>query len=271
MYYYIDKEVAKESGRPLLLKKTTDRILDLDSEFGAGVAVELIADKLPFAVVYDESTNSVRAASTQERQARSTKRLYAGVSLISGIYTKQDFSISDFVAVAGDTMNGTLILNGTVPMTLPYNRGIRVYNSSNAQIECLKSSGSEILIVASGTSRVGGNFYVNGVMTATGDVVAFSDLKLKKNITNIGKNALTMVNNMRGVYYDRRDDNSKHIGFIAQEVEKILPELIFKDPDTGLKAVAYGNVTAVCVEAIKELTNKVKMLERRVSELEGGK
>lgn len=270
MYYYIDKEVAKETGRPLLLKKTTDRIIDLDSEFGKDVAVEFIGDKLPFSVVYDEDNNTVRAATEQERKARAMKRLYAAISLLEGVWTKEDFSLDDFILAAGDTMTGTLVLNGQIPMTIPYNRGIRVYNSSNQQVECLKTSGNETIIVASGASRVGGNLNVNGVMTATGDVVAFSDIKLKKDITPL-KYPLELIKCVNGVRYTKRDDNTKHIGFIAQDIEKILPELIYKDPSSGLRAVAYGNMTAVCVEAIKELVNKVEKLEKRVKELEGGK
>ena len=69
--------------------------------------------------------------------------------------------------------------------------------------------------------------------------------------------------------------SSKHqIGVIAQDVEKVLPELISED-DKGYKAVAYDKLSAVLIEAIKEqqkyietLENKNKQLEERLSKLE---
>ena len=49
---------------------------------------------------------------------------------------------------------------------------------------------------------------------------------------------------------------------IAQEVEKIFPELINKDSDNNLLHISYGNMTAVLVESIKELTTKINKIEK---------
>ena len=53
----------------------------------------------------------------------------------------------------------------------------------------------------------------------------------------------------------------RKVGFIAQELEKILPEVV-SEGDDGIKSVAYGNITALIVEAIKELNAEIKELKK---------
>ena len=89
-----------------------------------------------------------------------------------------------------------------------------------------------------------------------GTVTASSDEKIKENITTI-ENALEKVLNLRGVEFDRKSDGVHSIGFIAQEVEKIFPDLVF---GTDPKSIAYQNFVAILVEAIKELNQKVDRL-----------
>jgi hypothetical protein len=80
---------------------------------------------------------------------------------------------------------------------------------------------------------------------------------LKTNINTI-ENALDIVSKLRGVEYDRIDTNEHQIGLIAQEVETILPEVVYGD-DT--KSIAYGNIIGVLVEAIKELKQEIQDLK----------
>ena len=65
---------------------------------------------------------------------------------------------------------------------------------------------------------------------------------------------------MRGVEYNKIDSTEKNIGVIAQEVEKILPEVV-KEDEEGMKSVAYGNITAVLIEAIKEQQKQIDELK----------
>lgn len=98
---------------------------------------------------------------------------------------------------------------------------------------------------------------VTGAILASGEISAFSDERLKTNIKTID-DALNKVLALRGVYFDK--DNKKNIGVIAQEVEKIIPEVV---SNTGeYKAVAYANIVGLLIESIKELTAKVETLER---------
>ena len=60
------------------------------------------------------------------------------------------------------------------------------------------------------------------------------------------------------------DNDNNHIGLIAQEVEKIIPEVVHYNNETNLKSVAYGNLTPLLINAIKELTKKINVLEEKL-------
>tara|TARA_A100001388_G_scaffold214822_1_gene165297 strand:+ start:1025 stop:2428 length:1404 start_codon:yes stop_codon:yes gene_type:complete len=99
----------------------------------------------------------------------------------------------------------------------------------------------------------------NGTFAA--NVTAFSDERLKDNIQTL-ENGLDKVEQLRGVTYTK--ENKKEIGVIAQEVEKILPEIVLTaDDEMGTKSVDYGKITSVLIEAIKELSTRVKELENK--------
>jgi aldehyde:ferredoxin oxidoreductase len=70
---------------------------------------------------------------------------------------------------------------------------------------------------------------------------------------------------MNGVYYDWIDNhNTGSVGVIAQEMEKILPEVVTTN-DRGLKTVSYGNIVGVLIEAIKEQQIRIEELERKLN------
>jgi hypothetical protein len=102
---------------------------------------------------------------------------------------------------------------------------------------------------------------VSGDIRATGDVIAYSDARVKDNIETV-KDALQTITSLRGVTYTRNDseDKSRKVGVIAQEVLPILPEVVQQD-DKGNYSVAYGNVVGVLIEAIKEQQQQIDELK----------
>jgi len=101
----------------------------------------------------------------------------------------------------------------------------------------------------------------SGNLTADGNVTAYSDERLKDNIQTL-ENGLDKVNQLRGITYTRKE--KENIGVVAQEVEKILPEIVLTaDDEMGTKSVDYSRLTAVLIEAVKELSARVKELENK--------
>ena len=111
----------------------------------------------------------------------------------------------------------------------------------------------------------------NSTITATGnissaaDVIAYSssDERLKDNIKIID-NALSKVNLLRGVEFDWNSNQSTYtghdVGVVAQDVERVVPEIV-NTRENGYKAVKYEKIVPVLIEAIKELSEKVTLLE----------
>ena len=106
-------------------------------------------------------------------------------------------------------------------------------------------------------------------MTINGTLTQNSDSRVKENVVEID-NCISKVQAMRGVYYNRTDFNTEvtKVGVIAQEVETVLPELILEASDTGLKSVAYAELTAVLINAIKEQQEIIEDLKTRIIKLE---
>jgi len=109
--------------------------------------------------------------------------------------------------------------------------------------------------ISAGTSITAGS-----TITAAGSITAFSDRSLKKNVSTI-EDALQKVNNLRGVSFEMISNGDKNIGVIAQEVQAVIPEVVLDN--NGILSVAYGNLVAVLIEAVKELSAEVKELKSK--------
>jgi len=116
---------------------------------------------------------------------------------------------------------------------------------------------------------------VSGEIRATDDVTAFysSDESLKENIKNI-ENPLEKISQINGVTFDWTEDYIKQhggedeyfvrkndVGVIAQEVEKVLPQVVATRKD-GIKAVKYDRIVALLIEAVKELKKEIEELKK---------
>ena len=107
-----------------------------------------------------------------------------------------------------------------------------------------------------------------GALICNGNITAFgspSDIRLKENIEVI-PDALDKVKQLKGVTFNYKKDGKKSTGLIAQDLEKVLPEVVYETSDIDNDeekhlAVRYGNTVGLLVEAIKELEARVKELE----------
>ena len=125
--------------------------------------------------------------------------------------------------------------------------------------------------------------FLNGVWLYNGSNICApcpSDQRAKTNVINL-EGSLDKVLSLRGVSFDWNPDivpkkaekQKSSIGLIAQEVEKVIPEVVVteKIENEDLKTVEYENLVAVLVEAIKEQQQQIEDLKERVASLEGNK
>ena len=120
------------------------------------------------------------------------------------------------------------------------------------------TAGNGLSLSGSNEFTMSGSY--TGSFTATGDVTAFSDKRLKRNIETI-TDAVDTVSKLRGVNFEKDGRNST--GVIAQEVEEVLPQVVHTDAD-GMKSVAYGNIVGILIEAIKEQQKEIEELKKKL-------
>jgi hypothetical protein len=143
-----------------------------------------------------------------------------------------------------------------------------IYRQASGRWYTYHHLGNNCLAIGDSTTSSSYSAYVHGALYATGNITAYSDRRIKENIITLDS-ALDKVNALRGVYYNKIDDpeKTKQIGFIAQEVNEVVPELVTYAEDVDQYGVNYGNATALLVEAVKDLTQQVKDLKAEIEEM----
>ena len=166
------------------------------------------------------------------------------------------------------TMDGTLNIRSAIDLAdndvLRFGTGddFKMYNNGvNQYMDWMSGSGS--ILIREGNAGIDKFIFTisTGNFTASGDITAYSDVSLKTNIELISK-ALDKVDQINGVTFERTDIDTgvRQAGVIAQDVQKVLPEVV-REGEDGKLTVAYGNLAGLLVEAIKELRQEVKELK----------
>lgn len=180
-------------------------------------------------------------------------------STISGSITGNAGTVTNGVYTTGDqTIGGNKTFNGLYSSgQMNFSAGVASY------MEFVnRSAGALGYRFYTGANGTGITFTLdsNGDATATGNVTAFSDIRLKTDLTKI-TDALWKVQQLSGYTYTRIDTGERQTGVVAQEVQAVLPEAVIDNGET--LAVAYGNMVGLLIEAAKELTARVEKLEGR--------
>jgi len=92
---------------------------------------------------------------------------------------------------------------------------------------------------------------------------SLSDASKKTTIRPI-ENSIEITKQLNGVKFDWIDTNKPSLGLIAQEVEKVIPELV-ETSCNGIKSVNYSSLVGVLIEAIKEQQVRIEELERKIN------
>jgi hypothetical protein len=187
--------------------------------------------------------------------------------IATGAFAQINVASNGNVGVKTTTPSSDFTVNGEIrilsPATPAYGSAIRTkVTNKNACAYHLYSNyyGQDVFYV-SGTGylwcKLGGYFG--------------SDINMKENIKDI-ETPLNKVLNLHGVTYKFKDDKTKdsekdeRMGLIAQEVEKVIPEVV-KEMNDGTKAIAYTDLIGIMVEAMKEQQAQIEELKEQVSEL----
>jgi len=210
-----------------------------------------------------------------DARARAAITAGTGITVTSGVVATTITQYTDAMARASNSFTaGSGAYNSTTGViTIPTNTNqltngagfITGYTETDTLASVTARGASTSSALSTGALTVG------GAITATGEITAyFSDLRLKTNIVPIA-DALEKVEAINGVTFDPNEaalalgiDNRHQMGVIAQEIEAVAPELVCDSAFAGYKTVRYDKLTALLIEAVKELSAKVKTLEAQI-------
>ena len=254
----------------LVGKATTDTLtnksIDLDANTLSGTLAEFNT------ALQSASFVSLAGAETLTNKVLTTPTLTTPIAN-AGVQLKNGATSAGFLEFFEDSDNGTnkVTLIGPastadITLTLPTQAGtVVVSNTDDGNDVQLDSLG--LNTAASGTA---------GELRATDDITAFysSDFALKENIYNI-PSASEKIEQLNGVLFDWKQDfiDSKggedgyfvrktDVGVIAQDVEKVLPEVV-ATRENGIKAVKYDRLVALLIEGFKEMKQEINKLKKK--------
>jgi hypothetical protein len=213
------------------------------------------------------STDDVSEGSTNlyftDARARAAIRKQDIDALEVDAGTLDDLNSTQFIrSDANDTASGDYIFTGDVDVQGDFN-GAAGNFSGTLDVDgdlTIKNNASNLIRL----QQVGGNIIATGNVTTKGTI---SDIRLKENIVRLN-NSLEKISQINGYtfnYKDRPDETMP--GVIAQEIEKVLPEVVydFEQENETYKAVRYANIVPLLIEAIKDLKGKVDELETQIN------
>lgn len=238
-----DSSILFQDGTEIVVNKNT--ILK-------SVTGNIIAENNP-AKIYatDEYAGVVQLAKDTDIAGARNQQGNTGVSnkvVVSALQLAREFDIR---------LNDVINAGTGVTVTKTINSAGTADDQSDDYTTFAISIGQEV-----GTTS---NVQFNSV-TATADICAFSDSRLKQNVLSL-HGSLEKLELLDGVSYELKSDPGKtRLGLIAQDVKKVVPEVVSEDEESGLYKVSYQSLVPVLIEAIKELSERVKVLENKLGE-----
>lgn len=194
-----------------------------------------------YTTIYSDINNNLH--NTTSTYLNHTATIYGGTRFAD----KMNYTLAE---IRDDNETSTLRVYGNIKCSKA--RNIPDYSDSTSEKNIKFSDNNEALYV-DGDAKVDGKIY------STGGVVSLSDRNVKTEIKII-QNSIEKIKQISGYTYYRTDLNCNDTGLIAQEVEKIFPEVI--EENNNLKSISYGNLTGLLVEAIKNIDNRLEKLEK---------
>jgi hypothetical protein len=232
----------------------------------------------PFVVASTDVVANLHAATADKWHTERTLTFTGAITSTATLDGSGNVSISTTV---GSISIGATSITGTWVSNVANGTGVSISGTAGSGWTPTISIGQAVATNSNvqfnslgvGTAAAG----TTGEIRATGDIIGFytSDATLKENIFPI-EDPLKKLSEITGVTFDWTDEyidsrggedgffiRKKDVGVIAQEIEKVFPELVAKR-ENGKLAVKYDRLVSLLIEAVKELNNKVKDLEKKV-------
>ena len=201
-----------------------------------------------------------------------------------------------WTSVSGSSISLDMNTAYSFSNNISFGKGIYANGSIGSAGQVLTSNGSVVYWASGGVSAQANNtdsqsFYfpmsnvvsgawTNGVVSntqlyfqpSTGtlnavDFNSFSDIRKKKDIIKV-ENPLDIISKLNGVKFNWVESNKPSLGLIAQEVERVLPQLV--NDSEGVKTLNYNGIIAVLVESVKEQQNEINRLKQIIESQQGG-
>lgn len=223
---------------------------------GANTSLQTAMESYADQAEADAITTAAADATSKANTAQSNAASYtdtAVANLVDSAPGSLD-TLNELAAALGDDANYAASVTAAISAAQTAAQNYADANDANTTYTAgngMTLSGTEFLMSGSYT----------GSFTATGDITAYSDDSLKTNVQVID-GALGKVEAIRGVTFERIEDGSVSTGVIAQELKAVLPEAVHTDAE-GVHSVAYGNITGLLIEAVKELSAQVEELKAK--------
>lgn len=147
--------------------------------------------------------------------------------------------------------------------------------SNQLRVNCVASNTSAsttaMCFTGSGTIGIGTvspfaqyKLHVDGNVYASEDIVASSDSNLKRDIRPLS-NACDLISQISGYTFKRSEDGRECLGLLAQEVQRVFPQVVYTSQESGYLSIAYGNLVGALVEAVKELKAEIEVLKKKIA------
>ena len=198
----------------------------------------------------------------------------SAVDNVARVLAQSAYNAANSANSYANTINSTVILVNEFTQSA-YTQANLAFSKANSSLTAAGNTSTSVQFGSFGVGTAASG--TSGEIRATNEVTAYysSDETLKENIAVIS-DALGKLKQVRGVMYDWKDSViqsrgglddyfvRKHdTGVIAQDVEKVLPEVVAERPD-GTKAVRYEKLAGIIIQAINELAEQVEEIKKRI-------
>jgi hypothetical protein len=251
-----DTSLTADTDDQIDLKIATIDVAEITTANSGDLVITTAVQDKDFTIIGDDGGSPVTALTLDMSDA--------GAASFSGVVTAAGLTVGSAVISEAELET----IDGVTAGTVSLSKALVVdANKDLTGLNDIRMDSLGVATAASGTS---------GEIRATNDVTAFysSDIALKENIVNI-PSPMNLVKKINGVLFDWKQDyidskggedgyfvRKKDVGILAQDVEKVLPEIVATRKD-GIKAVKYDRLTSLLIECVKDLQGQIDTLKNR--------